>query len=266
MNNKIVLITGSTDGIGKQTAIELAKLNFHVIIHGRNEERAYKTIYELHSTRSAFKISGEVYDFSSLSQVKEFSEKIKNKYGHIDVLINNAGMYLKKRVLTEDGYETTFAVNHLAHFFLTNLLLDSINDSGRIINVSSIAHLRGILDFDNLNGEKFYDAYGAYALSKLANVLFTRELSYRLKNKNITVNALHPGVIGTKLLHTGFNIDGDSVEKGAETSVYLASSDDINNINGEYFSDKQITTCNKIVHDKTLTAKFWKISSGLVNL
>lgn len=267
MINRTVLITGATDGIGKQTAIELAKLGYRVIIHGRNKERAQQTVNEIQHTTNNSQLSFIVCDLASLKDVRKLAEEIKSKYDRLDILINNAGVYMKQRVLTEDGYETTFAVNHLSHFLLTNLLLDTIikSDDGRIINVSSVAHLRSNLDFGNLNAEKYFDGYGAYSLSKLANLLFTKELSYKPEN-NITVNALHPGVITTKLLRIGFNTDGASVKKGAETSVYLATSEEVKNISGEYFSDKQKARYNRIADDPTITNKFWEVSSALVGL
>jgi len=268
MNSKVVLITGATDGIGKQTALELAKLGHHVIIHGRNKERVQQTSNEIQVATNHQQLSTIVCDLSSLKAVRKLTEEIKSKYDRLDVLINNAGVYMKSRVLTEEGFETTFAVNHLAHFLLTNLLLDLIkkSDEGRIINVSSIAHTRANFDLGNLNGEKYFDGYGAYSLSKLANVLFTKELSCILTDTNITANALHPGVISTKLLRIGFGAEGASVTRGAETSVYLAASPNVKSISGEYFADKQISRYNKIADDKNLTKKFWDVSAMMVGL
>lgn len=268
MNSNVVLITGATDGIGKQTALELAKLGYHVIIHGRNKERVQQTLNEIQLSTNNLQLSALVCDLASLKAVRKLAEEIKSKYDRLNVLINNAGVYMKQRVLTEDGFEATFAVNHLAHFLLTNLLLDLIkkSDGGRIINVSSIAHTRANFDFGNLNSEKYFDGYGAYSLSKLANLLFTKELSYRLSGTGVTVNALHPGVIGTKLLKAGFNIEGASVRKGAETLLYLAISDDVKNTSGEYFVDKQIARYSKIADDKNLTKKFWELSETMVGL
>ncbi|MEW6194331.1 MAG: SDR family oxidoreductase [Bacteroidota bacterium] len=268
MNGKVVLITGATDGIGRQTALELAQIGHHVIIHGRNKERVQQTLNEIQLTTNNHQLSALVCDLASLKAVRKLAEEIKSKFDRLDVLINNAGIYMKKYVLTEDGFETTFAVNHLAHFLLTNLLLDLIkkSDEGRIINVSSIAHTRANFDFENLNGKKYFDPYGAYSLSKLANLLFTKELSYRLPGTDVTVNALHPGVINTKLLKAGFNIEGASVKNGAETPVYLAVSDDVKNRSGAYFVDKQITRYSKIADDKNLTKKFWELSETMVGL
>ena len=269
MRNKIVLITGSTDGIGKQTAIELALLGAHVIIHGRNESRVEKTVEQLKDENAVFnKIDGFTFDLSSLHQVKQFADTIKNQFDRIDVLINNAGVYLKNKMLSADGFEMTFAVNHLSHFLLTNELLPLLKRSneGRIIHVSSMTHQSAKLEWDNLNAEKHYDAYGVYSLSKLANVLFSKELSERINGSGVTSNSLHPGVIATKLLATGFSIGGSSVIKGAENSVYLASSPEVKNISGKYFVDKKISHYNSIADDKSVRKKFWDVSGEMTGL
>lgn len=265
MMEKIVLITGSTDGIGKQTAIELSTKGFHVLIHGRKSERVKKVVDEIKSYFS-HNVEGYVSDFTSLNDVKNLAEQIKSKFEKIDVLINNAGVYMNKKVITKDGFETTLQVNHLSHFLITNLLIDLIKKSndGRIINVSSIAHQNSQLDWDNLNGEKFYDAYYAYALSKLANILFTKELNKKLKSTNVSTYSLHPGVISTKLLMQGFNITGESLQKGAETSVYLASTENIQHYSGEYFVNKQISQSHSITYDKNVCEKLWVVSFEMV--
>ena len=268
MKNKIVLITGATDGIGKQTAIELAKKNASVILHGRSLELLSQTKEEI------FRISGNNHldilnaDLSSLNQVRNAGEEIKTKYERLDGLINNAGVYMKSRKLTENGFETTFAVNHLAHFLLTNLLLELLEQStsSRIINVSSVAHTRARLDFDNLNGEKFFEAYNAYAVSKLVNVLFSYKLAGQLDNTNVSVNALHPGAIGTKLLRAGFGIGGGSVKDGAATSVYLASSPEVENVTGKYFVRMKDTPSSALSYDTELQDKLWDISSEMVGM
>lgn len=267
MNNRVVLITGATDGIGKQTAIDLATEGFQVIIHGRSKEKCEVALEEIHQQTGSNLLSYVYADLSSLSQVNKLAEKILNNYSQLDVLINNAGVYMKGRILTEDGYETTFAVNHLAHFLLTTLLLELLkkSDDGRIINVSSIAHQNAYLDWNNLNGEKSFSPYGAYSLSKLANVLFSNELAKRLKETKAKSYSLHPGVITTKLLRAGFNMSGASVKKGAETSVYLASSKEAAKLSGEYFIDCKIAKPHPITHDKETLKKFWKISEEMVS-
>lgn len=268
MNRKNILITGSTDGIGKQTAIELAQMGHAVIIHGRDKEKTEKVFEEIREKTGSYTLDMFTADLSSLDEVKKLCGKITAKYTHLDVLINNAGVYMKNRTLTKDGYETTFAVNHMAPFLLTLLLLPLLKKStpSRIINVSSVAHQRGEIDFENLQGEKHFDPYGAYASSKLANLLFTYELARRLKGRGITVNALHPGVISTKLLHAGFGMGGASLGEGAETPVYLAVSPDVAAVTGKYFIRRQQTNSSALSNDAELQERFWKESIRLAGI
>lgn len=268
MEQKNILITGSTDGIGKQVAIELARLGHRIILHGRNISKVNQTAKEINELTNNSKLEEYVADFTSFKEVKEMVLKLKNKFDCIDVLINNAGVYMNKKIITEDGYETTFQVNHLSHFLLTNLLIDLIKSSsqGRIINVSSIAHQSADFDLENLNGEKYFSPYNAYAVSKFANILFTKKLAEYLNETKITVNALHPGVISTKLLRAGFNISGASVKKGAETPVYLAISPEVENISCEYFIDKRIEKTHPDTYNKFLLTEFWNISAKMVGL
>lgn len=268
MNRKTVLITGATDGIGKQTAIELASKGYNVIIHGRSEESVNNALREI-SDVTASKFLSTVYcDLASLKSVSQLAEEIKNKYSVIDVLISNAGIYMKELQFTDDGYEATFAVNHLSHFLLTNLLLDLLkqSDDGRIVNVSSVAHQNAKFDWNNLNAEKHFGGYAAYSLSKLANVLFSNELAARLKGTTVKSNSLHPGVITTKLLKAGFNMSGASVKKGAETSVYLASSDNAASINGEYWIDCKISRPHPISREEKVLETFWELSARMTGL
>lgn len=265
---KTILVTGSTDGIGKQTALELAEMGHRVLIHGRNKRKCESAIeYILNQVPDA-DLGYFISDFASLDEVRSMAEKINSEIETLDVLINNAGIYMKKRELSKDGYEMTFAVNHLAPFLLTNLILELIkkSDDGRIINVSSIASQRAVLNFDDLQTEKNFDGYSAYALSKLANILFTYELAERLNDTDVTVNCLHPGVISTKLLHVGFGMGGGSLKEGAETSVYLASSPEVKNYTGKYFLSKKTVPTSSITYDKDSRKKLWEISEKLVNL
>lgn len=266
MKNKIVLITGATDGIGKQTAIDLALMGASLILHGRSKERLLKTRDEITKLTDNHKTDIIGSDFSSLNQVKTMAEEIISGFEHPDVLINNAGVYMKEKQLTEHGFETTFAVNHLAHFLLTNYLIDlsKLQPTARIINVSSVAHRRANLDFGNLNSEKSFNAYNSYAVSKLANVLFTYELSGMLKGTGITVNALHPGVINTKLLWEGFKIQGAPLAEGAETPVYLASSDEVNDITAKYFIRKKETASSKASYNTGYQKMMWNLSEQMI--
>ena len=268
---KTVLITGSTDGIGKHTAVILAQKGFSVLIHGRNEEKCKQILNEISSLTGAKNLDYFVCDLLSLKEVYRFSEEVKKRYESLDILINNAGVYLKDYLLSPEGIEATFQINHLSMFYLTLNLLPIIKPAGepaRIINVSSTAHASK-MDFDNLVKPVKYDGHRAYSLSKLCNILFTFELSERLKDKNITVNCLHPGVINTKLLKAGWGAVGGffgrSPQEGAKTSVYLAVSKDVENTTGKYFSDSKIAKPHDIVYDKDAAAKLWRLSEELIN-
>lgn len=268
MKDKIILVTGATDGIGKQTAYELAKTGAHVIVHGRSGNKCNSIADWLKNETGNKNISTTAADFSSLAEVRQMAEELKNKFEHIDVLLNNAGVYMNEKKLSADEYEMTFAVNHLAPFLLTNLLLDLVKNSnaGRIINVSSVAHSRAQLKWDNLNCEKYFEGYYAYSLSKLANVLFTYELADRLRDANVTVNSLHPGVISTKLLHAGFSISGNSLEEGAKTSVYLATSPEVEGVTGKYFVRCKEEKSSSISYDKEVQRKMWEVSEAMTGL
>jgi NAD(P)-dependent dehydrogenase (short-subunit alcohol dehydrogenase family) len=267
-NNITVLITGSTDGIGKQTALEIAKEGAKVILHGRNKFKAEKTKDEIVSQTKNHNIEFVIADLSSLNNVRKLANEIIEKYKNLNVLINNAAVYMNKMELTEDGLEMTFVVNHLAPFLLTTLLLNLLKNSApsRIINVSSMTHQRGNVDFDNLQGEKFFDGYDAYSISKLGNIFFTYELAEQLKGSGVTVNCLHPGIINTKLLRAGYNVKGDNVSKGAETPVYLAVSDEVKNVTGKYFVNKKEIPSSALSYDLEIRKKFMSISLKLAGL
>jgi NAD(P)-dependent dehydrogenase (short-subunit alcohol dehydrogenase family) len=268
MEGKIVLITGATDGIGKQTAFELAKQGATVLLHGRNPKRLIDAMNDCRKKVLHPKLDFFNADFSSLNAIRKMVVDLEQKYDRLDVLINNAGVFMKSRELSHDGYEMTFAVNHLAHFFLTHLCLPLLkaSPSARVITVSSIAHMRATLDFENLQGEKKFDGYDAYSRSKLANVLFAVELAERMKGSKLTSNALHPGVITTKLLEAGFAMKGASLEEGAETSVYLASSPEVEGVTGKYFVKKRPQPYHPIVDNADLRKRFWEHSCRLVGI
>lgn len=268
MTDKVVLITGSTDGIGRQAALELAALGATVLVQGRDATRGRNVVEEIRTATGNQKVDLFIADLSSRQQVRQLAADITNHCGALHVLINNAGVFMNERRLTVDGLETTFAVNHLAPFLLTNLLLDLLKKSApaRIITVSSVAHTRGKIDFDNLQAEKSFGGYSSYAVSKLANVLFTYELGELLAGTGITSNCLHPGVIGTKLLRAGFNITGASTSDGAETLIYLAASPEIDGVTGKYFQEKQETPSSPITHDAALRKRMWEVSAQLTGL
>lgn len=264
IKDKIILITGSTDGIGKQTAIDLAAMGAQVIVHGRNVGKAKET------AQNIIKISGNnsldfvVADLSSLNQIRKMADDLHQRYSKIDVLINNAGIFKTKRELSENGFEMTFAINHLSYFLLTNLILDLIknSESKRIVNVASQAHGND-LDFDNLQGEKYYEGYDAYARSKLCNIMFTYTLSRKLEGTGITTNVLHPGVISTKLLHEGFGMEGAPIDSGSKTSVYLASSDEVENVSGKYFVNKIESNSSQISYNVGVQEQLWELSEKM---
>ncbi|MBZ0200018.1 MAG: SDR family NAD(P)-dependent oxidoreductase [Ignavibacteriaceae bacterium] len=267
MRNKIVLITGSTDGIGQQTAIELARMGAKVIIHGRTETKALETVAQLSQRIGKGELDWVGGEFTSFSEVKKMAEEINNRYDKLDVLINNAGVYKREKIITTDGFETTFQVNHLSHFLLTNLLLDILQkaEHPKVIVVSSVAHMRAKLDFKNLNAEKSFDAYGQYAVSKLANILFAKKLSYNLNGTAVKVNSLHPGVIKTKLLSQGFELSGSKVQFGASIPTFLAADPHASEINGQYFSkhfDLPVLPSEDAMNEK-YQKKMWDMSEKL---
>ncbi len=258
---KTILITGATDGIGKQTAIELAAMGHQIILHGRNRERAEKAVDEISRHTGHQKVSYYLADLSDFESIRQMAERISQDHDKIDVLLNNAGVLNMEKVILPNGLEETFMVNHLAHFSLTLQLLPLLKKSkaARIVNVSSQAQV-GTIDFDNLNGEKFYDGYNAYGVSKLANCLFTYKLARELKGATVSSHALHPGVIATKLLHAGWGGGGAPVESGAKTTVYACVSDDLNGKTGLYFVNAREHRSAAISYDVRVQDRLWQES------
>lgn len=244
---KTVLITGATSGIGKATAIALAKKGFEVVFIARNLLKAERLKQEIKNVSNIDNVDFIIGDLTSLSQVRRCIQTFKKRYQRLDVLINNAGVCLPERRITEDGFEETFQVNHLSHFLLTNLLLDELHKApqARIINVSSAVYKSAVFELGNLQREKSFSSFGTYSNTKLLNILFTKELAERLKGTGITANTLHPGVVRTnfgseikgfhKSLATLFKPFFLSPEYGASSSVYLASSDEVKTTTGKYF-------------------------------
>ena len=265
----VVLVTGATDGIGRETALELARRGARVLVHGRQLDR-------LGETRAAIAAAGGEAleplrgDLASLAEVRGMVHELERRGVRLDVLLNNAGIYARKREESIDGFELTMAVNHFAPFLLTHLLLagSAGENLRRIVNVSSVAHTRGRIDFTNLRGiDGPFDHYGAYVASKLANVLFTVELARRLAPRGITVNALHPGVVSTKLLTEGFQMRGaDSVQTAAATSVMLAIDPTVEGVSGRYFANRKEATMNAIANDAALGRRFYEESAALVGV
>ncbi len=280
MQGKICLITGGTNGIGKVTALELARMGASVVIVGRSAEKTARVVEEIQRASGSKQVDSLLADLSSQQEIRRLAGEFKQKYPQLHVLINNAGALVMSRQQTVDGIEMTFALNHLAYFLLTNLLLDTIKASApaRIINVSSASHQGGRIDFDNLQGAS---GMRAYSNSKLANILFTIELARRLEGTGVTVNALHPGFVstgfglqnGSGLLNLLMRIYGRIVpliarspEKGAETSIYLASSPEVQNVTGKYFYDCKVIPTAPQAADAAVARRLWDVSDDMVRL
>ena len=278
MNGKTCLVTGGTNGIGKSTAQELARMGATVIIVGRDAQKTSQVVQEIRAASDNPRVGSMLADLSSQQEVRRLANEFKSKYSHLHVLLNNAGAVFMKRQLSVDGIEMIFALNHLASFLLTNLLLDTLKASApaRIINVSSNAHTTGKIEFDNLQGERGYSPR-VYENSKLANILFTMELARRLEGTGVTVNALHPGFTATgfsknngrvmaALVSIFAPLVARSPAKGAETSIYLASSPSVDGITGKYFYDSQAIPAAPQATDMVVARKLWDVSAEMVHL
>ena len=266
VKDKTILVTGATDGIGRRTALDLARMGARVLIHGRNKEKGIRVMDELNRETCNEKLALYVADFSSLRDVRRMADEIKREQSHLHVLVNNAGSFFTERELNADGLEMTFVVNHLAAFLLTNLLVDLMKESApaRVVTVESSAHFNvKEIDWENLQGQKSYNGFDAYALSKLANICTMKELAARLAGSGVTVNMAHPGVVDTKLLRMSYKLQGVSVEEGAETPVYLASEPEVEGITGKYFSRKVEKRMSDLAMDPRNWKKFWDISEAL---
>jgi len=276
MEGKTCIITGANSGIGKVTAIELAKMNATLVLLCRDKERgesAQKEIIELTGNNNVDLI---LCDLSSQKEIRNFVAEFKRKYQDLHVLINNAGVMLSKKTQSVDGFEMNFAVNHLAPFLLTNLLLDMLKKSApsRIVNVGSAAHRMGKIDFEDLQREnKKGRLMGLYGSSKLAMTLVSYELSRKLEGSNVTVNVLHPGLINTNLGRDRSSTSQGFARKffktpevGAETSIFLASSPEVEGITGKYYAKKKAKPSSKESYNEEYAKKLWEISEKMTNL
>ena len=252
VSNKICVITGATDGIGKRTAEVLAEKGFNLGIVGRNKKKGRALVKDIFEKTGNEKIHYFNANLLLMSEVKRVASEIKEKFEKIDVLLNNVGAAFFNESYTSEGFESTFALNHLSYFLLTHILLENMDteNGSRIINVASDAHFGVDLEFDDVQSIKSYGGYQNYKKSKLMNVLFSYELAERLKDKPITVNALHPGFVASKfghnnsglkvwLLKLSQKLKAINVNDGAETSIFLASSPEAQNISGKYFYKKK---------------------------
>lgn len=269
MQGKRVLITGGNGGIGKVTARELAKLGAEVVVAARESEKTQAALQEI---AQHGKVDHIPVDLASLASVRNLAQTFLDRYDRLDVLINNAGVFPTKLTMTEDGFETQFGVNHLAHFLLTNQLLDCLKASApaRVITVTSKLHKNGAIDFDSFRGEKKYSSQKAYGQSKLANVLFGVELAERLAGTGVTSNLLHPGAVRTDimrqipgLLRWLINLSFIDVEKGAATSVMLASDPALDAVTGQYYDQCEEDTYADVAYDKTLRQRLWDESEAM---
>ena len=277
MKNKTVIITGATNGIGKAAAEALANKGAHLVLVGRNPQKAENVKREIIQKTANSNIDILIADLSSMAQVKRLGQEILEKYPKIDVLLNNAGAFFQERQETVDGFELTFALNHLAYFLLTRDLLDRLKanpDGARIVNVSSAAQNSGKINFDDLMMEQDYTGFKSYCASKLANVMFTYELARRLEGTKVTTNAVHPGAVST-----GFGAETSGFmsfllklfkpfmikpAKGAETPIYLASSPEVEGITGKYWAKKRAEKTTEQSYNKSDCARLWSESEKLV--
>jgi NAD(P)-dependent dehydrogenase (short-subunit alcohol dehydrogenase family) len=259
---KTALVTGATDGIGFETARGLAAQGLRVLVHGRNADKAGAAAGRIARGQPGARVEPVVADLARMAEVVALARAVEASAPALDVLLNNAGVYVESRRVTPDGLETTMAVNHFAPFLLTHHLRAALERApqGRIVTVSSMAHASGEIDAEDLGLARRYTGYGAYSTSKLANVLFTVALARRLAGTPVTANCLHPGVISTKLLRAGFGMGGATVERGARTPVYLATSPEVEGVSGEYFVDSRPATPARRARDDRLAEVLWEAS------
>jgi NAD(P)-dependent dehydrogenase (short-subunit alcohol dehydrogenase family) len=283
LDGQVAVVTGGNSGIGKETAVELAAMGAHVIVAARNPAKAAAAVEEIRKRAPGAAVEHLPLDLASFASVRAFADTFSSRFGALDVLVNNAGASLAKRTVTEDGHETQFQVNHLSHYLLTRLLSDQLEaaPAARVINVSSTGHnfARPGLDFDDLEWERRkYRGFLVYCATKLANVLFTRELARRYEDTKLTTNAVHPGWVGSN-----FGREGDmgfliglamiasrplmiSSSKGAHTSVYLASSPDVSGITGQYFYQCKVAKPSDAALDAAAATRLWDVSAQMTGL
>ncbi|MEQ1873798.1 MAG: SDR family oxidoreductase [Ilumatobacteraceae bacterium] len=278
MTDAAVLVTGATSGIGRATAVGLAAIGWQVAITGRDRQRTEDAAREI-SAVGGRRVEFFVADMSSQAEVRKLAEDVLQRLPRLDVLINNVGGYWNTRHLTADGLEHTFALNHLASFLLTDLLLGRLKQrpAARVVNVASNVHTIGQIDFDDLQAERAYSGARAYSQSKLANVLFTYELARRLQGTAVTANALHPGVVRTsfgnddpsRLQRVALPIGRlfmKSPARGAATSIYVATDPSLAGVTGQYFANSRAKRSSPRSHDAAVAQRLWQVSADLVGL
>lgn len=275
-NRKTAVITGANSGMGKASARMLAEKGYHVVMLVRNRERGKEAFLALEK-ESPGSFDMILCDLSDLQSVQDAAQRISEEYGSVDILMNNAGVITTRRALTKEGLEMQFAVNHVGHFVLTMKLLPRMREGSRIIQVASGAHKWGEIHFDDLTLQKNFRPFKAYGQSKLANVLFAKALSERLKTYGITVNSCHPGAVATNMgvnRETGFGRGIMRVlkpffrtpEEGADTAVFLATDPSVAKISGEYFRNRKPVAAAKKAQDKELSEKLWTWTEALTGI
>ena len=278
MNQKVCIVTGASSGIGKETAEGLAELGATVVMVCRSRKRGDDALADIRRRSGSNSVELLLADFASLDSVRTLAKEFMQKHDSLDVLVNNAGVAMVRRSVTADGFETTFQVDYLSHFLLTNLLLDELKRCApsRIVNVSSASHYDGHLDLDDLQMKNRYGVMKAYSRAKLAQVLFTYELSRRLEGTGVTANCLHPGAVATNIWSRPlgpFSFLGKisrlfliSPKAGAETPVYLASSPEVEGVTGRYFDKKREKKSSAESYDRNLAEKLWTESARMTGL
>ena len=278
MGGKVVLITGGTSGIGKAAATALAGMGATVVITGRNEERGKRALQEIREESGNDGVELILADLTVQDEVRRLAEELRERHNQLEVLVNNAGLVLSERTETPDGIETQLAINHLAPFLLTNLLLDLLKESApsRIVTVSSDAHRWAKIDLDDLQSRKRYRGMQVYGKTKLANIMFTYELAERLEGTGVTANCMHPGGVNTNfgnnqggpmnLLFRIFKPFMRSPEQGADTLIYLASSPEVKGMTGKYLADRKVKAASDAAYDETTRKRLWEASEELTGL
>jgi NAD(P)-dependent dehydrogenase (short-subunit alcohol dehydrogenase family) len=278
LDGRVVVVTGATAGIGEAAAVELARRGATVVPVGRDDRRLRRVAERVRKAGAVAGAISEQADFASFDEVRALAGRLLERHPRIDVLVNNAGAYFGRRRVSADGHELTFQVNHLAPFLLTHLLCDRLRDSApaRVVTTSSGAHAAGLLDFDDLELERGWSGWRAYSNSKLANVLFTRELAKRLEGTGVVANCLHPGAIRSRLGRNAGPVTGlgwslarlflGSPRRGARTIVYLASAPEAGEISGAYFVGTRPHRVHGQATDDFFAAELWRRSEELAGL
>ena len=276
MQQKNIIITGATDGIGLAAAKEVSKKGYHIGLVGRNPEKGKKAIETIISYSGNENLDFFECDLSLVKNVKSLSEQIKQKYNKVDVLLNNAGGANKKKIITSEGLEKTFATNQMNYFVLSTELLDIISESndGRIVNVASNAHIGAEVDYGNINSEKSFSAWTSYCVSKLMNIMFTYQLS--LMQDKVSINVLHPGFVDTNIagnegnlikyiVKFGAKMFARTVDNGADSSIYLSTSDEVKGVSGKYFFKCREIKSSRASYSQEDWIKVWELCDNYKN-